>query len=148
MNTTTFNAQSNTSNDLNNVQANAARFVALFGRILLAGLFVLAGIDKALNFEGTSAFIASTGLPLSSLVAAGTLVFEITAGLALIYGGRIGQLAAAALSLFTLVASVVFHNFWALDGQAAYVQQLLFMKNVAIAGALIIVASDFLRTSR
>jgi putative oxidoreductase len=47
---------------------------------------------------------------------------------------------ALALALFTLVASLVFHAFWSAPPEQQFVQQLLFMKNVAVAGGLLFVA--------
>ena len=86
---------------------------ALTGRILLAALFIPAGISKIVGFEGTVGYIASVGLPLATLAAITAIVVELIAGLALLVGYRI-KLAAVILAVFTLVATVLFHNFWAM----------------------------------
>jgi putative oxidoreductase len=49
--------------------------------------------------------------------------------------------AALALALFTLVASFFFHGYWAVPADQQSVQQLLFFKNVAVAGGLLILAA-------
>ncbi|WP_370262878.1 DoxX family protein [Limnobacter sp.] len=114
--------------------------LALLGRVLLASMFVLAGFDKIGGFEGTAGYIASVGLPMAELLTVLTIAVEIVAGLALILGFQT-RLAALALAGFTLAASVLFHNYWAMPAEQAYVQQLMFMKNLSIAGGLLLVAA-------
>ena len=103
-------------------------------------MFVLAGFDKLTHFEGTVGFIGSAGLPVPELLAAITLTVEIVGGLALITGIQ-ARLAGFVLAGFTLLASITFHNFWAVPADQAYVQQLLFMKNISVAGGLLLVAA-------
>ena len=112
----------------------------LIGRVLLALMFVGAGISKIGGFDGTVGFIASKGLPLPSLLAVATIVLEVLGGLALIVGWQT-RWAALALALFTLAASVIFHNFWALPADQQMVQQLMFMKNLSVAGGMLVLAA-------
>ncbi|HEY1059245.1 MAG TPA: DoxX family protein [Limnobacter sp.] len=114
--------------------------LAVLARILLALMFVLAGFDKLTHFEGTVGFIGSAGLPVPEVLAAITLTVEIVGGLALITGIQ-ARLAGFVLAGFTLLASITFHNFWAVPADQAYVQQLLFMKNISVAGGLLLVAA-------
>jgi putative oxidoreductase len=80
------------------------------------------------------------GLPAPTLAAALALVVEIAGGLALLagFGTRV---AALALALFTLVASVFFHNFWGVPADQAFMQQLMFFKNIAVVGGLLVLAA-------
>ena len=114
--------------------------LALVGRILLALMFVLAGAGKLGDISGTAGYIASGGVPFASAVAVAVGLFELIAGLALVVGFQ-ARWAALALAGFTLVASVLFHPFWSLPADQAFVQQLLFMKNVSVAGGLLLVAA-------
>ncbi|MCQ8895256.1 DoxX family protein [Limnobacter humi] len=114
--------------------------LAVIARILLALMFVLAGFDKLTHFSGTVGFIGSAGLPVPEVLAAITLTVEIVGGLALITGIQ-ARLAGFVLAGFTLLASITFHNFWAVPADQAYVQQLLFMKNISVAGGLLLVAA-------
>ena len=116
--------------------SNAA---ALAGRFLLALIFIVAGFSKIGGFGGTVGYIASKGLPLPQLLAVGTIVLEIVAGAALLIGYR-ARWAAAALAAFTVLATVLFHNYWAMPAEQQQVQQLMFMKNLAITGGLLMVA--------
>ncbi len=114
--------------------------LTLTGRVLLALLFLPAGIGKIGGFAGTVGYIGSVGLPLPQLAAVLSIVVEVGGGLALLagYGTR---LAALALALFTLVATFVFHNFWAMPPEQVMMQQLMFFKNIAVVGGLLVLAA-------
>lgn len=114
--------------------------LSLIGRLLLALLFIPAGLSKISGFEGTVGYIASVGLPLPTLAAVGTIALEIGAGLMLALGWKT-RWAALALAAFTLLATVIFHNFWAMPADKAFVQQLMFFKNIAVVGGLLVVAA-------
>ena len=113
----------------------------LAGRVLLAALFLPAGIGKLTGFAGTVGYISSVGLPLPAVGAALALVVEIVGSLALLagFGTRI---AALVLAAFTLVASFFFHAYWAAPADQAFVVQLLFFKNVAVVGGLLALAAN------
>jgi putative oxidoreductase len=113
---------------------------ALVGRILLAALFLLAGFAKLTGFAGTVGYIASKGLPMPAVLAALTMVVELGAGAALLLGYQT-RWAALALAGFTLIASFIFHNFWDAPADQQMVQNLMFMKNIAITGGLLMVVA-------
>ncbi len=114
--------------------------LALLGRLLLAALFLPAGISKLMGFEGTVGYITSAGLPLPAVAAVVAIVIEIVAPLALIvgYGTRI---AALVLAVFTAVATVLFHNYWAMPADQQFIQQLMFFKNVGVVGGLLVLGA-------
>jgi putative oxidoreductase len=112
--------------------------LTLVARILLALMFVLSGIGKITDFAGTAAYISSVGLPIPALLAAGAIVVEIGAGIALIIGFKT-RWAAAALVAFTLAAAILFHNYWSLPSDKQLLQQILFLKNLAVTGGLLMV---------
>lgn len=113
----------------------------LMGRFLLAALFLPAGLSKLSGFEGTVGYIGSVGLPFASVAAAAAVAVEILGSVALILGLQT-RIAAAALAVFTLVASVFFHAFWAAAPEQAFVQQLMFFKNIAVIGGLLVLVSS------
>lgn len=121
---------------LNNLQTP----LALVGRILLALMFVLAGFSKISGFEGTAGYIASKGLPAAPLLAALTIALEVGGGLAIMVG-LFTRWSALALAGFTLLASFIFHAYWSLPADQQMVQQLLFMKNISVAGGLLALAA-------
>ena len=114
--------------------------LSLTGRILLALLFLPAGISKIGGFAGTAGYIASKGLPLPEVAAAIAIVIEIGGALALLAGFGT-RLAALVLAVFTLVATVIFHNYWAMPADTQMMQQLMFFKNVAVVGGLLVLAA-------
>lgn len=114
--------------------------LALAGRLLLAALFLPAGIGKITGFAGTVGYISSVGLPLPTVAAAVAILVEVGGSLALIAGFGT-RLAALVLALFTLVASFFFHNYWGVPADQAFVQQLLFFKNIAVAGGLFVLVA-------
>lgn len=114
--------------------------LAFTGRLLLAALFLPAGLGKLTGFAGTVGYVSSVGLPMPQVAAAVALIIEIAGGVALVAGYRT-RVAALVLAAFTLIASVFFHNYWAAPAEAQMVQQLLFFKNVAVAGGLLTLAA-------
>ena len=114
--------------------------LAFVGRILLAALFLPAGIDKLTGFAGTVGYISSVGMPLPTVAAALALAVELLGGLALVFGFGT-RIAALVLAFFTLVASFYFHAYWAVPADQQMVMQLLFFKNVAVVGGLLVLAA-------
>ena len=114
--------------------------LVVIGRVLLALMLIMAGYDKLSNISGTAGYIASGGLPMASVLAVIAGLLELLGGIAIAIGWQ-ARWAALALGLFTLVASLLFHKFWAVAPDQAYMQQLLFMKNLSVAGGLFIVAA-------
>lgn len=102
----------------------------LVGRILLALMFVMGGWSKISGYSGTQGYMASAGVPgiLLPLV----IIVELIGGLMVVVGYKT-RLAALALFAFTIAASVLFHMNWAQP-----MQQLLFMKNLGIAGGFLV----------
>ena len=79
-------------------------------------------------------------MPLPTVAAALALVVEILGGLALVFGFGT-RIAALVLAFFTLVASFYFHAYWAVPADQQMVMQLLFFKNVAVVGGLLVLAA-------
>lgn len=119
--------------------SNPASLLALAGRALLAFFFVSAGLAKLGDLAGNMAFTASGGLPGWFVFPA--LALEIGAGLALLVGWQT-RIAALALAAFTVAAGILYHYVPAqsLEPGQAYVQILMFQKNLAIAGGLLALA--------
>ncbi|APR06257.1 DoxX family protein [Thauera chlorobenzoica] len=110
------------------------------GRILLALMFVLAGVGKLANIDGTAGFMASAGLPASPALVVLVGLGELLAGLA-VATGFMARWAALGLAVFTLSVSFIFHRYWAVPDEQQMVQQLLFMKNMGVAGGMLVLAA-------
>ncbi|HEY6898928.1 MAG TPA: DoxX family protein [Rhodocyclaceae bacterium] len=115
-------------------------YVSVVGRVLLALMFILSGYGKLSDIQGTAGFIASGGLPAPSALAVTVGAFELLGGLALVLGYRV-RWVGLAMALFTLAASMVFHAFWSAPAAQQYVTQLLFMKNISVAGGMLLVSA-------
>ena len=111
---------------------------ALAGRVLLAGMFVWAGFGKAVGYDGTAGFMASAGMPLVGVLLPLTILVELGGGIALIVGWK-ARWVALALAVFTLLATLTFHNFWAMKPEDVMTNMLFFYKNVAVIGGMLMV---------
>ena len=112
------------------------KFGPLLGRILLALIFLLSGIGKIGGFAGTAGYMASKGLPMVEVLLAITIVIEIGAALMLILGWK-AKLGAAALFLWMIPVTILFHNFWAMPADQQMIQQIMFMKNLGLMGGML-----------
>ncbi len=115
-------------------------YVSVVGRVLLALMFILSGFGKLGNIQGTAAFIASGGLPAPTVLAVAVGALELFGGLALVAGYQV-RLTGLALAAFTVAASVVFHAFWSAPAEQQFVTQLLFMKNISVAGGMLLISA-------
>ncbi len=107
-------------------------YTNLAARVLLAQVFLIAGINKIIGYAGTQAYMASAGLPGSLLPL--VILLEVGGAIALIVGYRT-RLMALALAAFSVVSALVFH----LDlGNSA--QVIALTKNLALAGGLLALA--------
>ena len=104
----------------------------LLARLMMGQIFLIAGLQKIGGYEGIQGYMESAGVPgmLLPLV----ILVEAGGGLALIIGWQT-KLVAMVLALFTLAAAVLFHNNF-----ADQMQMIMFMKNIAISGGLMLLA--------
>ena len=107
-----------------------ANIADLIGRILISALFLLNGIFKISNYDGTIGWMESFGMPGILLIPA--IILEI-AGPVLIIIGYKTKLAAALLSLLCIATAFIFHNDF-----ANQMQLTSFLKNIALAGGFLI----------
>ena len=110
---------------------NQSDALALVGRILLGSIFVLSGFQK---------LIAGKGLPMPEVLAVLTVIIELGAGLLLVVGWK-ARWAAFLLFLFAIPVSLVYHNFWTMEGAQAAMNKIQFMKNVSIMGGMLLAAA-------
>ena len=107
-----------------------ANMADLIGRILISALFLLNGIFKISNYDGTIGWMESFGMPGILLIPA--IILEI-AGPVLIIIGYKTKLAAGLLSLFCIATAFIFHNDF-----GNQMQLTSFLKNIALAGGFLI----------
>lgn len=111
-----------------------AQVVELAGRLLLASLFLLSGLSKITAYDATVGYMQAMGVPGIALPL--VIGLEVLGGAALIVGYQT-RIAAFLLAGFSLVAALLFHaNF------ADQIQTILFLKNVSIAGGLLLLVAN------
>ncbi|MEH6542601.1 MAG: DoxX family protein [Porticoccaceae bacterium] len=116
-------------------------FAPLLGRILIAALFIPAGISKITGFAGTSGYMASKGLPMADVLLVLTIIIELGGGIMLLAGVRAKEVALI-IFLFLIPVTAVFHGYWGIEDAAAQSkEQIAFMKNIAIMGGLLFIAA-------
>ena len=102
----------------------------LVGRILISALFLLNGIFKINNYDGTIGWMESFGMPGVLLIPA--IILEIVGPVLIIIGYKT-KLASGLLSLFCIATAVIFHNDF-----TNQMQFTSFLKNIALAGGFLI----------
>jgi len=110
------------------------KFTDLVARIFLGLIFVMAGFSKlGAGYAGTAGYMDSMGVPGALLPL--VIATEIAGGLMIILGFKI-KWTAFALAGFTLLAGIIFHSNF-----ADQMQSILFMKNLAISGGLLLLVN-------
>ncbi|MDX8468981.1 DoxX family protein [Mesorhizobium sp. VK23B] len=112
----------------------------LVSRLLLAALFVPSGFQALTNIAGTTSYFAGLGLPLPTLAAWGTSLFELIAGLLILIGFQT-RIVALLLAAFAIAAGFIGHyGQGADDATLAFMHQQMLMKDIAIAGGFLALA--------
>ena len=106
----------------------------LAGRAMLAAIFIIAGFSKIGSYAGTQAYMESAGIPGMLLPA--VIGLEVLGGIAILIGFQT-RFTAALLAAFTMVAAIIFHSDF-----SQQIQSILFMKNVAITGAFLMLLAQ------
>lgn len=119
---------------------HAENTLNLIGRLLVVALFLPAGLAKLTGFAGTVGYFGSLGIPAPTLAVVVTIVVEVLGSIALLVGFQT-RIVALVMAIFTLAASVAGHAYWAAPADQAFVAQLLFFKNIAVMGGLLVLAS-------
>ena len=108
---------------------NMNNILDLTGRILISLIFLLSGINKIGNYEGTVGWMESLGVPGIFLIPA--IILEIGAPILIMIGYKV-KVSAALLSLFCIVTAVIFHNDF-----SNQMQFIAFFKNMGLAGGFL-----------
>lgn len=123
--------------------ADLPSLLYLVGRFLLGGLFVVGGVEHFFALPLLTGIMAARGVPSAKVVLILGSLWQIVLGLMLIFGVLLAP-AAFGLILFTLLASIMFLNFWDKSGPEKVALRNAFLCNIAIIGALLMVAAQAL----
>ena len=103
----------------------------LVARILISALFLLNGVFKISNYDGTVGWMEGFGIPGMLLIPA--IILEIVGPILIILGYK-AKIAAGLLSLFCIATAVIFHNDFSDQMQLGS-----FLKNIALAGGFLFI---------
>ncbi|HEX3770099.1 MAG TPA: DoxX family protein [Polyangiaceae bacterium] len=116
----------------------ALRYVVPVGRALFALIFIVAAFGHFSAHE--IAFAAKAGVPLAGVAVPLSGVMSLAGGLSVLVGYR-ARIGAWILVAFLVPVTLMMHAFWsAPDPQSAMIQQIMFMKNVSMLGAALLIA--------
>ena len=105
--------------------------ITLIARVLISALFLLNGVFKISNYDGTVGWMESFGVPGILIIPA--IILELVGPILIILGYK-AKIAAGLLSIFCIVTAVIFHNDFSDQMQLGS-----FLKNIALAGGFIFI---------
>jgi putative oxidoreductase len=120
---------------INNKKGNIemlSNILDLVARVFISAIFLLSGVSKIENYEGSHSWMESLGVPGILLIPA--IVLEVVAPI-LIVVGYLVKISAASLSLFCVATAIIFHNDF-----SNQMQFIAFFKNVGLAGGFLFLA--------
>jgi len=106
----------------------------------MAIVFLVSAIQKSLNFSGALDEFAKARLPFLRLTTVTTILLHLIASICLIVGWYVNEMAAA-LAVFTLLATIRVHNFWTMVGQERLERGRVALANLAVVGGLLLLAA-------
>jgi putative oxidoreductase len=115
----------------------------ILGRILLGGLFLVAGIRHFFLLPMLSDVMAARGVPAAKWAVIAGSIFQIVVG-AMLMAGIAVALSALGLAAFTIAASFLFLNYWDMQGAERENAKNFLLSNMAILGGLLIAAAQAL----
>ena len=130
----------------------------VLARFFLSAIFLTAAVNKILNWRETERMLIDVFsdwqscawfseniqeffgfiTPWAAVVLLFAIVLEVVGGLLVLLGIK-EELGAGLLILFLVPVTIVMHSFWFLEGGARELQTVMFLKNLAILGGLILV---------
>ncbi len=129
------------------------KFIGFLGRLCFSAIFIIAGINKIMNWDVSEQYLVNQLmdvlsksyhqpwaktifdqiLPLAPTLLVLATIAELGGGLLVLLGVQV-RLGALILCLLLIPTTILFHNFWALEGSAQQLQMIMFLKNLSIFG--------------
>ena len=109
------------------------RIIEIIGRIFLSAVFLIAGVNKIFNYEGTTAYMEGFGVPDFLYIPA--IILEILFPLLIIIGYQT-KISALIMEIFNVSLAIIFHTDF-IEGM----QMMFFLKDIAIAGGFMIIVA-------
>jgi len=110
-----------------------------FGRIFMSVIFIVSGFSKIVGYNAAVDYAKAHHTPMATGAISAAILVELIGGMMILLGFRT-RLAAIIVCLFLVPTTFIFHNFWAYSGADAQAMLIHFLKNLAIAGGLLMLA--------
>jgi putative oxidoreductase len=111
------------------------------GRTILGLYFFIFGFAKLFTYHDISALMLLKGVPLVTITLPMTIIIQTVFGLFLVFGKNL-RISGLVLFVLTFLINYYIHNFWDLSGDPSQAHEMQnFVKNTAIAGGLLILAT-------
>ncbi len=112
----------------------------LIGRIFLSAIFIFEAIDSTLYFEKAKTIMTAYGINWQQeMLLQGAIVLLFLGGVMVLLGYR-STLGCMMLLMYWVPVTFITHDFWNSKGEDLRIQSILFMKDVAIIGGLLMLA--------
>jgi putative oxidoreductase len=132
--------------------------IGFFGRLCLVIIFIISAIYKFSDLATAESYLANGMcnllgytqgmdwlqgyidyfLPMSYNLVLAAAIVEALCSLLILFGIQ-ARLGAGVLALYLIPLTFIFHHFWYLDGDEKMMQMVMFLKNLAIFGGLLLV---------
>jgi putative oxidoreductase len=128
------------------LETNMRDLALAIGRIALVAAFIWSGFGKLIDLQGAAAAIGGKALPIP-LGGIGLIVAALVAGLVELVGGLMvvvgyrARLVALVLIVFTVAATALYHDFWAMTGPSRSLNLIMALKNLSMCGGLLFLAA-------
>ena len=102
-------------------------------RALIALLFVVAGVQKIMGFQGIVGYVGSLGVPLPLIATVLVIVVEVPVALMFVFCRKSLCMTGSVLIAFTVIATLLAHRDWSVGGN-----MIMALKNIAIIGGIML----------
>lgn len=114
----------------------------VLGRLMLCTIFFLSAVgNKIPNFAKVVEYMQSAGVPAAQFMLALAIAFLLVGSVSVIVGFK-ARIGASLLLVFLVLATYYFHAFWNFEGQEQQTQMIQFMKNLSMAGAMLLIMAN------
>lgn len=110
--------------------------IPFLGRLLMSYIYLTSGLAKIVDWQGNVTYMGRHHLPMIPILLAAATVIEIGGSICLVTGYQ-AKWAALVMFGYTVVLTVLLHNYWSYTGDTAGMQETHFRKNLAIMGGLL-----------
>lgn len=113
--------------------------IPFLGRLLITYVYITSGWSKVFGWSGNIQYMSTRHLPFTPVLLAIAAVIEVGGSICLVTGFQ-ARWAAFIMFGYTIVLTLLFHNYWSFTGMLRGAQETHFRKNLAIAGGLLALA--------